>query len=293
MKKKIKVILLCFFSFLIVGLSGYIIYQNIYENETGEIVDDSLLETERRRLYSLAAQSGYEGTYEEWLDSIRGAEVLIQVSDGFIQWKYSDDTVWKDLISLDSLTGEKGNPGNDGREIELKVANDYIMWRYVDASNDNWTNLISLDTLTGSDGKDGYTAEFRINDNHIQWKYTVESDSQWRNLVDLSSMKGEPGKDGIGVISITLTSSDGLVDTYTILFSDQTTTTFTVTNGQDGLQGVQGTPGVDGHTPVKTIENGNWHIDGVDTGVAAGVKGDPGNGISSIELTSTEGLVDT
>ena len=54
--------------------------------------------------------------------------------------------------------------------------------------------------------------------------------------------------------------------------------------GAQGPQGVQGQPGKDGvdgedgHTPVITIgENGNWFIDGVDTGVKAqGDKGDTG-----------------
>ena len=46
--------------------------------------------------------------------------------------------------------------------------------------------------------------------------------------------QGEPGKDGssITVVSVVKTSSQGLVDTYTITFSDGTQTTFTVTNGE-------------------------------------------------------------
>ena len=57
--------------------------------------------------------------------------------------------------------------------------------------------------------------------------------------------------------------------------------------GPEGPQGIQGVPGKDGidgedgHTPVITIgENGNWYIDGVDTGVSAkgeqGVQGEVG-----------------
>ncbi len=94
--------------------------------------------------------------------------------------------------------------------------------------------------------------------------------------------------------TIEKTSTDGLVDTYTIRYSDGSTYTFTVTNGEDGVDGIQGEPGKDGHTPVITIgENGNWYIDGVDTGKRAeGIKGDIGNGIASIEKTSSEGLVD-
>ena len=97
------------------------------------------------------------------------------------------------------------------------------------------------------------------------------------------------------IVSIEKTNTIGLVDTYTITFTDGTTTTFTVTNGKDGIDGINGQPGKDGHTPVITIgENGNWYIDGVDTNKRAeGIKGETGNGIASIEKTKTEGLVDT
>ena len=107
--------------------------------------------------------------------------------------------------------------------------------------------------------------------------------------------KGEQGETGNGIISIVKTDNDGLIDTYTITYTDGTTSTFTVTNGSDGLQGIQGEKGEDGHTPVITIgENGNWYIDGVDTNIRAeGIQGETGNGIVSIEKASSNGLVDT
>lgn len=43
--------------------------------------------------------------------------------------------------------------------------------------------------------------------------------------------KGEPGATGNGIASIAKTATVGLVDTYTITFTDGTTTTFDVTNG--------------------------------------------------------------
>ena len=46
--------------------------------------------------------------------------------------------------------------------------------------------------------------------------------------------RGETGAAGNGIESVTKTGTSGLVDTYTILFTDGTSTTFTVTNGQDG-----------------------------------------------------------
>lgn len=45
---------------------------------------------------------------------------------------------------------------------------------------------------------------------------------------------GTNGQDGVSIVSIEKTKTDGLVDTYTITFSDKTSQTFDVTNGADG-----------------------------------------------------------
>ena len=77
------------------------------------------------------------------------------------------------------------------------------------------------------------------------------------------------------VISIEKTDTNGNVDTYTVTCENGYSFSFEVTNGLNGEQGIQGEKGEDGHTPVITIgENGNWVIDGVDTGISA--KGDTG-----------------
>ena len=55
--------------------------------------------------------------------------------------------------------------------------------------------------------------------------------------------KGDKGDTGNGIQSVTKTSTSGLVDTYTILYTNGTTSTFAVTNGKDGT---------DGHTPTIT-----------------------------------------
>ena len=45
---------------------------------------------------------------------------------------------------------------------------------------------------------------------------------------------GPTGATGNGISSVTKTGTSGLVDTYTITFTDGSTTTFEVTNGEDG-----------------------------------------------------------
>lgn len=52
--------------------------------------------------------------------------------------------------------------------------------------------------------------------------------------------KGDKGDDGNGIANIAKTSTSGLVDTYTITYTDGATSTFDVTNGKDGAQGTQG-----------------------------------------------------
>lgn len=107
--------------------------------------------------------------------------------------------------------------------------------------------------------------------------------------------KGDKGDTGNGIASITKTGTSGLVDTYTITFTDGQTTTFAVTNGEKGDTGngiasitKTGTSGLidtytitytDGQTETFTVANGE--------------KGDTGNGIDRIELTSTSGYVKT
>lgn len=57
---------------------------------------------------------------------------------------------------------------------------------------------------------------------------------------------GTPGKDGVGIDRIEKTSTQGLVDTYTIYLTDDRTYTFTVTNGAKGDKGDKGDTGATG-----------------------------------------------
>ena len=90
------------------------------------------------------------------------------------------------------------------------------------------------------------------------------------------------GEDGNGIVSIEKTNTQDNIDYYTITFTNGEKSSFTVTNGINGEQGIQGKPGKDGHTPIIKIgENGNWRIDDIDSGIKAqgpkGDKGDQGN----------------
>lgn len=77
------------------------------------------------------------------------------------------------------------------------------------------------------------------------------------NVIYLNTQCFVAGADGRGIESIVKTGTSGLVDTYTITYTDATTSTFNVTNGAQGAQGADGV------------------------------------GITSIDKTNTSGLVDT
>ena len=184
-----------------------------------------------------------------------------------IQWKYSDEADWRDLVALSELRGAAGEAGKDGaggengtdgkkgingtngkdgingvdgkdgvngKNIEVQRAATHIQWRY---EGGEWQDLVAITDITGpagQDGKDGAngkTPEFRVNENTLQWRYT--GDEIWLNLYDLSILKGLDGEDGVD--------------------------------------------GKDGNTPFIG-ENGNWWIGTTDTGVkAAGVDGEKGD----------------
>jgi len=94
----------------------------------------------------------------------------------------------------------------------------------------------------------------------------------------------------VGIISIEKTSTDGLVDTYTITYTNGSTYTFTVTNGADGADGEKGEKGDKGDTGEKG-DKGDTGEKGA-TG-SKGRQGDAGVSITRIAKTGTNGNIDT
>lgn len=132
----------------------------------------SEMEVRLHSIYQLGFSSGaITESYEDWLASIRGEngedgrEVLLRVSGGYIQWQYSGDASWQNLIAVASLTGPAGTNGtngtngtdgtngDDGREVTFRISEGYLQWQYV--GDTVWTNLLSLAEIAGTDGTDG------------------------------------------------------------------------------------------------------------------------------------------
>ncbi len=222
-----------------------------------------------------------------------------------IQWKYSDETDWRDLVALTELRGAAGEAGKDGADGENGT----------DGKNGiNGTN--GKDGINGVDGKDGVDGKAGANGKdgingksievqrateYIQWRY--EGD-EWQNLVaiaDITGPAGQNGKDGangktpefrvnentlqwryvgdeiwLNLYDLTaLKGADGRDGADGINGKDGV-------DGKDGADGLNGADGKDGNTPFIG-ENGNWWIGTNDTGVkaegkdgSAGEKGDTG-----------------
>ena len=188
------------------------------------------------------------------------------------------------LVSCGEIDPNKNNNVNktlDGigvasiKKVETNGNEDTYEIEYVDGSKSYFLVINGENGeqgIQGEPGKDGHTPEVKIGENGNWIIDGVDTEI---------SAKGVQGETGNGIEKIELTDTKENVDTYTIFFTDGTTTTFTVTNGVDGEQGIQGEPGKDGHTPTIEIgENGNRIIDGVDSKIKAeGKDGLDGNTI--------------
>ena len=129
-------------------------------------------------------------------------------------------------------------------------------------------NLAALNAVEGMMNGDLYVTE----DNNHAHMYTG---AIW---VDLGEIKGPQGNAGVSILSIRRTAGDGsagTVDTYTVTFTDATTTTFDVTHGKDGIRWYTGITapdvgvGVDNDLYFNTStndyyikENGVWNPKG-------------------------------
>ena len=213
----------------------------------------------------------FAGCAQQQLSTAERTEV--RNSGTAIQWKYSDESDWHDLVTIAELTGAAGENGADGIDGKdgvngndgingtngvngkdgkngtngvngkdgingtngknIEIQKDDLYIRWRYAGGE-WQNLVALADISGPAGQNGKTPEFRVNEAMLQWRYV--GDEVWLNLYDLSTLKGRDGE-----------------------------------TGQDGASGK------DGNTPFIG-ENGNWWIGGTDTGIkAAGEKGEKGD----------------
>ncbi len=243
--------------------------------------------------YELAVKAGFEGTEQQWLESLKGKDGNgikdVDIEDGTGRLLITlDDGQVLDLGNImgaagrDGENGSAGLNGSDGRGIvslEIDPAGELVV-NYTDGTADNLGSLeiwAGKDGLTpyigqngnwwigntdtevkaagadgedgkdGVDGKDGEDGKDGVDGQNGKDGIDGKDGEDGTDGVDgKDGTDGKDGKDGVGIAKIEKTATEGLVDTYTITFTDGTTATFTVTNGKDGIDGKNGEDGKNG-----------------------------------------------
>ena len=194
---------------------------------------------------------------------------------------------------------ERGPKGEDGKDMDKVVLRYHpngktpewadkqvVQWKHESLPDidDNWTDLFPIGDITEGfspyindlghwvikdnasiidSGVSAYphVLELRKTDERIEYRVRNYDGDEvivpWTPIVPLTDITGPRG---YGISSVEKTSTLGLVDTYTITFENGATTTFEVTNGEQGIQG------------------------------PAGPQGERGKGIYSIDIDSKDGL---
>lgn len=204
-----------------------------------------------------------------------------------IQWKYSDETDWRDLVALSELRGAAGEDGKDG--TDGKNSTDGKNGINGTNGKDGINGVDGKDGADGKNGKDGMNAksiEVQRAATHIQWRY--EGD-EWQNLVAIADIKGPAGQKGAdgktpefrvneNTLQWRYVGDEIWLNLYdlTALKGADGIDGADSKDGIDGKDGTNGQNGTDGNTPFIG-ENGNWWIGTTDTGVkATGVDGKKG-----------------
>jgi hypothetical protein len=123
------------------------------------------------------------------------------------------------------------------------------------------------DLATALDGHGGIKSITLNDDYTLTFIMSDDTEVKTTSVRGATGAKGDKGTDGRAITSVTKISTSGLVDTYKISFSDNTSTNFTVTNGSSiksiaktGTSGLTDTYTVtltDGTTSTFNVKNGN------------------------------------
>lgn len=123
------------------------------------------------------------------------------------------------------------------------------------------------DLATALDGHGGIKSITLNDDYTLTFVMSDDTEVQTTSVRGATGAKGDKGTDGRAITSVAKISTSGLVDTYKISFSDNTSTNFTVTNGSSiksiaktatsGLTDTYTVTLTDGTTSTFTVKNGN------------------------------------
>lgn len=229
-----------------------------------------------------------------WSKAAKTGDALPEVRNNgtAIQWKYSDEADWHDLVALTELrgaAGENGKNGTDGKDSSngadgkngINGTNGKDGINGVDGKDgaDGKNGKDGIDGANGkdgADGKDGINGTDGINaknievqraETHIQWRY--EGD-EWQDLVaiaDITGPTGQKGADGANGKTPEFRVSENTLqwryvgdEIWLNLYDLSVLKGLDGKDGADGKDGINGKDGADG----KDGTNGQNGSDGAD-----------------------------
>lgn len=186
--------------------------------------------------YGIAVKHGFEGTEEEWLNSLKASDGV--VDDDIIRDAVNDYLAENPITApVTSVNGRTGAINLTAADVgALDKSN---LGNAVDEALSQAKASGEFDGSDGVDGADGYTPQ----------KGTDYFD-------------GQDGKDGVGIASIkqtTTSTASGGKNVITVTLTNGTTSTFTVYNGAKGDDGTGGSGGGTGEDSVSVT---NAYVDG-------------------------------
>ena len=190
---------------------------------------------------------------------------------GILRVRQADGS-WKEIPALVGTPGKDGVDGKDGQDGYTPVkGKDYFD---------------GVDGKDGSNGKDGVSPAVSVSAITGGHRITITDASGTKTVDVMDGSDGQNGNDGAagrGIKTIARTSGNGAAgttDTYTITYTDNTTSTFAVYNGKDGSNGKDGTSVTVANVSESTADGGNNVVtfsDGKTITVKNGGKGDKGD----------------
>ena len=250
--------------------------------------------------YELAVQQGYDGTLEDWLQSLQGKSAYeIAVEHGYSGTE--DEWIGRlnSLAAADSETYVKTASFNSAGQLILTLS---------DGTTLNIGGGLAAKGADGANGRDGANGSNGANGKDGQDGKDGQNGKDGAN-----GKNGQDGKDGISIAGVTVNEKGELI----VSFSDGKATNVGKVVGTSGLDGkdglsayeiavitgattaateaewlesLKGAAGADGQTPYVG-DNGNWWIGTTDTGVVAGGRNgtDGAAGKSAYEIAKENG----
>ena len=190
---------------LLLGTIGFVVFKGDSKVENG------------LSAYELAVKYGYEGTVQEWLDSLSGKSAYdIAVDNGYSGTEKEWTSALEASSKQDGASIKTASFSSDG-ELLITLSDNSVL---------NLGKAIGADGKNGANGKDGTNGI-----NGINGKDGVNGSNGKDGKNGTNGKNGVDGKDGIGIANVTITD-DGVLN---VELTNGTTLNLGSIKGKDGI----------------------------------------------------------